>query len=372
MKTYYRLPGSVPRMFSEHTLLKLVMLGLAGVLALPRQASCQPWDPAAEFSFTSSSPGVWRYGWKPSPTSTTFSQMTGTVSSGPIVYWSSSLGSWPFVAHSTVVAQDGGVTYSLPDEVVLHPGPGATGTLRFVAPQTRSYLFSFQFTSRHSHQWGLNKFVSVTMSGSTAYSAVLGHNGTTSGRQAISLAMNAGDAVDFSIKEIDTGHSPYFFGTSTGLKLLAGTPTTVSGTVNLADFQGDPGSHQVVLSILQDGHVVDEPTASLNPDGSFSIKTPARGTVSIRAKVSHWLRKADIGTRSLTDAGLSGLSFTLTNGDCDGDNEVGIGDYSVLSSAYGSSVGDGNWAENADLNGDETVDIGDYAILSANYGEVGD
>ena len=66
------------------------------------------------------------------------------------------------------------------------------------------------------------------------------------------------------------------------------------------------------------------------------------------------------------------MNFSLTNGDSDGDNEVGIGDYAVLSSAYNSSNGDPNWDATADLNGDDAVDIADYAILSANYGLAGD
>ncbi|MBX7135426.1 MAG: hypothetical protein K1X67_22385 [Fimbriimonadaceae bacterium] len=73
------------------------------------------------------------------------------------------------------------------------------------------------------------------------------------------------------------------------------------------------------------------------------------------------------GAKSVTS-----LDFSLTNGDVDGDNEVGIGDYAQLSYAYGSGPGDLNYIEEADLNGDESVDIADYAILSANYGEVGD
>ena len=66
------------------------------------------------------------------------------------------------------------------------------------------------------------------------------------------------------------------------------------------------------------------------------------------------------------------MNFVLTNGDCDGDNEVGVGDYAVLSFAYNSSVGDPTFVADADFNGDEAVDIADYSILSANYGLFGE
>lgn len=55
-------------------------------------------------------------------------------------------------------------------------------------------------------------------------------------------------------------------------------------------------------------------------------------------------------------------------GDANLDGTVDIGDYALLSSAFGSSEGDPNWDENCDFNNDGSVDIGDYAILSSNFG----
>ncbi|MCC6427578.1 MAG: hypothetical protein IT435_12245 [Phycisphaerales bacterium] len=106
-------------------------------------------------------------------------------------------------------------------------------------------------------------------------------------------------------------------------------------------------------------------------DGYFSFKTAQRGTFTIGAKGTHWLRKLTSGV-SITNAGASGLSFSLTNGDADGDNEVAIGDYAVLSFAFNSTPGTPTWSPNADFNADGAVDIGDYAILSANFGLAGD
>jgi len=60
------------------------------------------------------------------------------------------------------------------------------------------------------------------------------------------------------------------------------------------------------------------------------------------------------------------------SGDVDLDNEASIGDYAVLSGAFGTDVGDPLFVLYADLNGDDTVDIGDYAILSGNFGLTGD
>ena len=74
----------------------------------------------------------------------------------------------------------------------------------------------------------------------------------------------------------------------------------------------------------------------------------------------------------LAIGGLASAQLSLLNGDCDGDNEVGIGDYAMVSAAYNSTPVDPNWNELADLNDDGSVDIADYAVSSANYGQHGD
>ena len=65
-------------------------------------------------------------------------------------------------------------------------------------------------------------------------------------------------------------------------------------------------------------------------------------------------------------------AMSLVNGDVDSDNEVSLGDYSLLASAFGSDPSSANWDASADLNGDEEVNIGDYSILATNFGQIGD
>jgi hypothetical protein len=104
--------------------------------------------------------------------------------------------------------------------------------------------------------------------------------------------------------------------------------------------------------------------------GTTDLNLPA-GTYDITAKASHWLREK-IGSVVVSPTGAVGVNFSLINGDIDGDNHVDIGDYSELSTAFGSQPGDGNWNANADLDGDGEINIGDYAILSAEFGLDGD
>ncbi|MBX7135655.1 MAG: hypothetical protein K1X67_23555 [Fimbriimonadaceae bacterium] len=146
---------------------------------------------------------------------------------------------------------------------------------------------------------------------------------------------------------------------------------SISGLVTLEDFLGAVSSVSASYEIIQGGNVVDSGPLTVGSGGQYAIQTAVLGNSDILIKASHWLRRAQINV-NIVPGGVSGLNFSLTNGDSDGDNEVGIGDYAVLSSAYNSSNGDPNWDATADLNGDDAVDIADYAILSANYGLTGD
>ena len=155
----------------------------------------------------------------------------------------------------------------------------------------------------------------------------------------------------------------------------------IRGQIALSDFEGDYTGQPITFEIRLPGQSQAQVVrvANLTQDGTyvFGISEGAisAGLYDLTAKGAHWLRRLK-GSVLISPSGANGVNFTgghsLVNGDCDGDNEVGIGDYALLSSAYGAEPGSPHWMASADLNGDQAVDIGDYAILSANYGEVGD
>lgn len=146
---------------------------------------------------------------------------------------------------------------------------------------------------------------------------------------------------------------------------------TVEAPVNLLDFVGDVELQAVVVELRNPGSSTALESHSIPVDsiGMIRFVTALRGNYDLAIKGSHWLR----GVRpvTVTNTCVTAAPFNLLNGDIDGDNEIGIGDYAVLSSSYNSAPGDPNWVVNADLNGDESVDIADYSILSANYGQMG-
>lgn len=140
-------------------------------------------------------------------------------------------------------------------------------------------------------------------------------------------------------------------------------PSVISGNVGLEGWASSNGT-SAQIDIVQGGNVVETLNTSVAADGSFSTTTNRTGSAQLRFRVPHFLQRK---TANLTlGYDTVNLSLPLSNGDIDGDNEVGIGDYSILSANYG--------AENApgDLNEDGVIDIADYSILSGNYGLLGD
>jgi len=87
------------------------------------------------------------------------------------------------------------------------------------------------------------------------------------------------------------------------------------------------------------------------------------------AKLSHWLAQAVPFT---VTGGTGSVSFSLFNGDINGDNFVEDQDYSLLGRAWYSQSGDANYDVRADLNCDGRVEDLDYSILAKNWYASGD
>lgn len=147
----------------------------------------------------------------------------------------------------------------------------------------------------------------------------------------------------------------------------------VTGTVDLQNWNPSPAGSIASFEILDsNSNVVDSDTATLGAGGAFSFGTSVSpGTYTVTAKASHWLKKA-IFNVSITTSGASGLAFSLKNGDVNNDNEVGPADFTIMSAAFGTMLGDPLYNASADLNGDDEVGPADFTILSTNFGEQGD
>lgn len=143
----------------------------------------------------------------------------------------------------------------------------------------------------------------------------------------------------------------------------------VAGHVNLGDWSVSTLYTPVTVEIRTPGSTVaaDTQTILLDQSGNFQIATtlPA-GLYDITVKAGHWLR-AKLANQTLTAAGISGLTFSLLNGDVNGDNVVSLADFAQIRAAFGAT----NTTGPEDLNGDGNVSLADFTILRANFGQVG-
>jgi hypothetical protein len=95
------------------------------------------------------------------------------------------------------------------------------------------------------------------------------------------------------------------------------------------------------------------------------------GTYRLKVKGHMWLSDS-IENVVFNGNGASGLGARLIPGDLDGDNAIGLSDFSLVRSAFGSTASSANWNPNANLNGDGAVGLADFAIIRANFGRTGE
>jgi len=157
--------------------------------------------------------------------------------------------------------------------------------------------------------------------------------------------------------------------TGRGEAFLLDTMVTVTGNVELRDFVGDVTRIPLTVELRQGGVVVRTFTLPLGSSGNYTFAV-LPGTYDLAFKASHWLRT--VVSNVLITGSVVTVSVSLTNGDIDGDNEVGLGDFARLVAAFGSQPDGENWDPEADLDGDEDVTLNDLGILLRSFGLIGD
>lgn len=146
----------------------------------------------------------------------------------------------------------------------------------------------------------------------------------------------------------------------------------VSGSLTLSNYIGSSASIPFTIELLNASTNAVIQTVNLTGLGAGNTftftTTQLSGSYKLRVKAAkRFLGVVNNVTLSLS--GASGLSYTLTNGDVDGNNTVNNTDYTLMRSVWGSLGNGAN--DGADLNGDGTVGNLDFAILRANLGQSG-
>jgi len=235
------------------------------------------------------------------------------------------------------------------------------GTLNSKPNQTYNLDFYASVTADAS-QYGEgevylgSKSVTTDATGNASFSVAVAH--TSGANLSATATSSTGDTSEFSKT----------------LNISISNNLPISGAVSLQDFAGPLEGVVTAIEIRQPGSstalVTKQVTLTSTGTFSFNAAIPA-GTYDITFKASHWLRKKTVNV-TLTSSGVSGLSFTLRNGDVNGDNKVDASDQTALTTAFRSKSTSPNWNPNADLNGDGQVSASDQAILGKNFGATGD
>jgi hypothetical protein len=135
----------------------------------------------------------------------------------------------------------------------------------------------------------------------------------------------------------------------------------ISGTVALQNWTASLSGTSVTFKIRNASTMalLDTETATLDASGNFSFPlasgiTP--GTYYVSAQVMpHWLRQG-LTAVVVGYSGASGLSYSLINGDRNGDNTINSTDLSPV----------------VDINGDGSANSADTTIITTNLGLSGD
>lgn len=143
-----------------------------------------------------------------------------------------------------------------------------------------------------------------------------------------------------------------------------GTPTTLSGNVNLQLIAVSPAGQQVDIEIRVPSTVtvVGSYTVTLDASGNYSIDNPVTGVYDVAAKSSNWLRQV-VSSVDITGAAVA--DFSLINGDADPTNAIDIFDLNTALTNF-ASVGPAG-----DVNKDGVVDVFDLNAILGTFGQVG-
>ncbi len=143
---------------------------------------------------------------------------------------------------------------------------------------------------------------------------------------------------------------------------------TVRSTVQLQDFVGDLSALELT-TFAGDKFVQQAPKSTGAMGAEFDGVLRGEYDLFVKTKTSLSRR---VGRTAVGTTLVELPPVTLINGDVNGNDEIDLGDSLQLAQAFGSLPGDSNWDPASDLDGDGEVTIFDYIIVSTNFGLIGD
>jgi Tol biopolymer transport system component len=137
----------------------------------------------------------------------------------------------------------------------------------------------------------------------------------------------------------------------------------VSGNVTFQHLGSGSPPSTATVRVTWKGWLFGSYETDLGPGGAYILSLPA-GPLTLSVKHTHWLRR----TMSADNSGgpVTGIDFSLINGDCYDDNSVDLLDLNQVLTFFGTAD------PMTDLDEGGTVDLIDLNIILTNFGKVGD
>ncbi|MEM7799838.1 MAG: LamG-like jellyroll fold domain-containing protein, partial [Chloroflexota bacterium] len=111
-------------------------------------------------------------------------------------------------------------------------------------------------------------------------------------------------------------------------------------------------------------------SSTTDTSGDFTVAGMLPGEYEVAVKTDTGLQL--VQTMTLVVGSNSADFGTVLSGDANGDNEVTLVDFSILSATFNLAEGDPNYDSRADFNGDGEVTALDFSILASNFNVTGE
>jgi hypothetical protein len=148
------------------------------------------------------------------------------------------------------------------------------------------------------------------------------------------------------------------------------TQNGTAGRVSLNHFVQSPSGRAISARFIGNGvNIVAQSQIQANGDVTFQADVP-NGTYEVYLEtLGHLLKRVT----TTVNGGISTFGVAeLVPGDADCDNEVGPGDFEIVVSAFGASIGSHGYVFAADFDWNGEIGPSDFECLVENFSMIGD
>ncbi len=154
----------------------------------------------------------------------------------------------------------------------------------------------------------------------------------------------------------------------------AGTTADINISATLQSRTEHSGEYSIKLYNVGSTTVVHDIIGTADSNGSISIdgtiNSIAPGDYQLAIKYPNSLQVVQTVTLVSGDNDIT--IGELLMGDANGDNTIGLEDFSILVSVFGLDFGETGYNETPDFNGDNTIGLEDFSVLVSNFNTAGE